>query len=158
MGDDFSDDIAERADEIEALAAIFEGAMTVNSDDNSVDFTITSSDSDSNNEVATLHVALPPTYPSRSPPSYELSAPFLSSHEKVIVLDKLEEVAEVNIGQPMLFTWVEAVREFLEERKKSQEKDAEREKSRIGIKEVHRASTNEYVRACFGDTLPGFPL
>lgn len=36
MGDDFSDDIAERADEIEALAAIFEGAMTVNSDDNSV--------------------------------------------------------------------------------------------------------------------------
>ena len=51
-------------------------------------------------------------------------------------MDKLEEVAEVNIGQPMLFTWVEAVREFLEERKKSQEKDAEREKSRIGIKEV----------------------
>ena len=36
MGDDFSDDIAERADEIEALSAIFEGAMAVNSDDNSV--------------------------------------------------------------------------------------------------------------------------
>ena len=36
----------------------------------------------------------------------------------------------------MLFTWVEAVREFLEERKKSQEKDAVTEKSRIGIKEV----------------------
>ena len=51
-------------------------------------------------------------------------------------MDKLEEVAEMNIGQPMLFTWVEAVREFLEERKKSHEKDAERETSRIGIKEV----------------------
>ena len=61
---------------------------------------------------------------------------YTSNSSKVIVLDKLEEVAEVNIGQPMLFTWVEAVREFLEERKKSQEKDAVREKSRIGIKEV----------------------
>ena len=36
MSDDFSDDIAERADEIEALSAIFEGSMAVNSDDNSV--------------------------------------------------------------------------------------------------------------------------
>ena len=119
MGDTYSDDIAERADEIEALSAIFESSMAVNSDDNSVsdiiifffiwmkygdtvclhlirksfhqqvDFTITSSDSDSSNEVATLHVALPPTYPSRSPPSYELSAPFLSSHEKAGTFIKL---------------------------------------------------------------------
>lgn len=36
MSDDFSDDIAERADEIEALSAIFEDSMAVNSDDNSV--------------------------------------------------------------------------------------------------------------------------
>ena len=36
MGDTFSDDIAERADEIEALSAIFEGSMVANSDDNSV--------------------------------------------------------------------------------------------------------------------------
>ena len=55
---------------------------------------------------------------------------------KVLLLDKLEEVAEMNIGQPMLFTWVEAVKEFLVDRKKSQEKDAGRDKSRIGIKEV----------------------
>ena len=55
---------------------------------------------------------------------------------KVLLLDKLEEVVEMNIGQPMLFTWVEAVKEFLVDRKKSQEKDAGRDKSRIGIKEV----------------------
>ena len=36
MSDNFSDDIAERADEIEALSAIFEDSMAVNSDDNSV--------------------------------------------------------------------------------------------------------------------------
>ena len=36
MGDTYSDDIAERADEIEALSAIFESSMAVNSDDNSV--------------------------------------------------------------------------------------------------------------------------
>ena len=51
-------------------------------------------------------------------------------------MDKLEEVAEVNIGQPMLFTWVEAVREFLEDRKRSQENDEERLDSRIGMTEV----------------------
>ena len=51
-------------------------------------------------------------------------------------MDKLEEVAEVNIGQPMLFTWVEAVREFLEDRRSSQEKDVEGLKSRIGMTEV----------------------
>ena len=50
-------------------------------------------------------------------------------------MDKLEEVAEVNIGQPMLFTWVEAVREFLEDRRSSQEKDVEGLKSRIGMTE-----------------------
>ena len=36
MSDNFSDDIAERADEIEALSAIFEDSMAVNNDDNSV--------------------------------------------------------------------------------------------------------------------------
>ena len=51
-------------------------------------------------------------------------------------MDKLEEVAEVNIGQPMLFTWVEAVREFLEDRKRSQENDEKRLNSRIGMAEV----------------------
>ena len=50
-------------------------------------------------------------------------------------MDKLEEVAEVNIGQPMLFTWVEAVREFMEDRRSSQEKDVEGLKSRIGMTE-----------------------
>ena len=55
---------------------------------------------------------------------------------KVLLLDKLEEVAEVNIGQPMLFTWVEAVREFLEDRKRSQENDEKRLNSRIGMAEV----------------------
>ena len=38
-----------------------------------------------------------------------------------MLLDKLEEVAEVNVGQPLLFLWVEAVREFLEDRKGSNE-------------------------------------
>ena len=55
---------------------------------------------------------------------------------KVLLLDKLEEVAEVSIGQPMLFTWVEAVREFLEDRKRSQEKDVLTRNSRIGMAEV----------------------
>ena len=53
-----------------------------------------------------------------------------------MLLDKLEEVAEVNIGQPMLFTWVEAVREFLEDRKRSQENEEDRHNSRIGMTEV----------------------
>ena len=64
---------------------------------------------------------------------------------KVLLMDKLEEVAEVNIGQPMLFTWVEAVREFLKDRRSSQEKDVERLKSRIGMTEVDFIQIKIYI-------------
>ena len=49
-----------------------------------------------------------------------------------MLLDKLEEVAEVNVGQPLLFLWVEAVREFLEDRKGSNEG----EENLVGIAQV----------------------
>ena len=50
---------------------------------------------------------------------------------KILLLDKLEAVAEENIGQPMLFMWVEAVREFLEDRTLSQEEEVERFKTKV---------------------------
>jgi hypothetical protein len=75
------DDLADRVDEIEALASIFEDAMTVNESDNSVDFSIAASSSSSSSTVM-LHATFPSFYPSQSPPQYELSAPFLSAAEK----------------------------------------------------------------------------
>ncbi|CAH2284962.1 IMPACT isoform X2 [Pelobates cultripes] len=73
--------------------------------------------------VGTLcKVILPPEYPISAPPLYQLNAPWLRGQDRTILSDSLEELYLQNIGENILYLWVEKVREFLVE--KSQTSDA----------------------------------
>ncbi|XP_023715570.1 protein IMPACT isoform X2 [Cryptotermes secundus] len=65
-------------------------------------------------QSAVLYVTLPVDYPSTSPPEYQLSAPSLGAQEKTIISSLLDQVYLENIGETVIFQWVEKVRELLQ--------------------------------------------
>jgi len=105
------EDKERRLEELEAMEAIYGEAFTLDSEDS-----CTIQVSAPGSSAASLSLSLPSTYPSLSPPSYSYFAPFLSSQEKETLRASLEEIYLENLGQPVLFLWVECVRDFLQAR------------------------------------------
>ncbi|XP_045152041.1 protein IMPACT isoform X2 [Echinops telfairi] len=80
-------------------------------------------------------VLLPSEYPSTAPPIYQLNAPWLRGQERMDLSNSLEEIYIQNIGESILYLWVEKVRDFLIQ--KSQGTDPEPEvKSKTEEEEV----------------------
>ncbi|XP_039280512.1 protein IMPACT-like isoform X2 [Nilaparvata lugens] len=65
----------------------------------------------------TLYIRLPLEYPSVAPPTYTLSAPELKPKEKGELAMKLDQIYLDNLGEPLLFLWAEAVREFVDKKR-----------------------------------------
>ena len=63
-----------------------------------------------------MFVSFNPTYPSTSPPTYQLSAPFLSSTEKYKISAEFDQLYLDNIGDSIVFLWAEQLRTFLQNR------------------------------------------
>uniref|UniRef100_A0A914UHY8 RWD domain-containing protein n=1 Tax=Plectus sambesii TaxID=2011161 RepID=A0A914UHY8_9BILA len=99
-------DNTQRQDEIEALAAIYNENFIVESETR---VTIIVGDG------VQLVIDLPSDYPSMSPPNFELSAPGLSGAQKMRISNRLQDIYVENLGEPVLFSWTEAVKEELEE-------------------------------------------
>jgi len=109
--DTHTEDRQRRQEEMEAMEAIYGEDFTLDSEDS-----CTIKVSPPGSSVATLSLHLASTYPSLSPPSYSYFAPFLSSQEKETLRGSLEEIYLENLGQPVVFLWVECVRDFLNSR------------------------------------------
>lgn len=105
------EDRQRRQEEMEAMEAIYGEDFTLDSEDS-----CTIKVSPPGSSDATLSLSLPSTYPSLSPPSYSYYAPFLSSQEKETLRGSLEEIYLENLGQSVVFLWVECVRDFLNSR------------------------------------------
>ncbi|XP_042302409.1 LOW QUALITY PROTEIN: protein IMPACT-like [Sceloporus undulatus] len=63
-----------------------------------------------------LQVILPPDYPTAAPPIYQLNAPWLQGQEYAELANNLEEIYIQNLGESILYLWVEKIREFLIEK------------------------------------------
>jgi len=105
------ENLQRQQEEIEALNAIYDENMILDSESS---FTIIISSEDGN--TAKLFVSFNPTYPSTSPPTYQLSAPFLSSTEKYKISAELDQLYLDNIGDSIVFLWAEQLRTFLQNR------------------------------------------
>merc|ERR1712126_84117 len=105
------EDKERRQEELQALEAIYGDLFTLDSE------TSCSLRLDCGREQAVLSFSLPATYPSQSPPSYSYSAPFLGPREKSELQAELDSVYLENIGEDILFLWVEKAREFFEKQK-----------------------------------------
>uniref|UniRef100_A0A803J3W9 Impact RWD domain protein n=1 Tax=Xenopus tropicalis TaxID=8364 RepID=A0A803J3W9_XENTR len=60
-----------------------------------------------------LQVILPAEYPASSPPLYQLNAPWLRGEDRLTLANNLEEIYLQNLGENILYQWVEKIREFL---------------------------------------------
>ncbi|XP_052751017.1 protein IMPACT-B-like [Galleria mellonella] len=105
-----SDNLIKQAEEVEALSSIYGDDWTIESD-NFKSYRIRIVE---NKNEALLFVTMPPDYPTLSPPKYELSAPWMDRKIKENLHKSLDEVYLENIGETVIYQWVEKIREVLQ--------------------------------------------
>ena len=105
------DDLTSQNDEIEALASIYgDDGLVIQPSSVGKSFELKVSS-------AILRVNLPPNYPSISPPTFDILAPFLSREQKEELDSQLCDILSNCEGMPAIFSLSECVKEFIEERK-----------------------------------------
>ncbi|KAM5222121.1 protein IMPACT [Ctenodactylus gundi] len=103
-------------DEIEAMAAIY-GDEWVIVDASARTFCIRINvDKEEPERTLCLQVMLPKEYPDTAPPIYKLKASWLEEQERVDLSNSLEEIYIQNIGESILYLWVEKIREVLRQK------------------------------------------
>ncbi|KAF9803864.1 hypothetical protein SFRURICE_013141, partial [Spodoptera frugiperda] len=95
----------------------------------------------------TLYVTMPKCYPSQSPPSYELSAPWMDRNDKAQLHQALDEIYLENVGESVIFQWVEKIREVLLTIK-PRKREMNRKKSRSKSKSPTESMTSLVESAC----------
>ncbi|XP_064611142.1 protein IMPACT-like isoform X2 [Liolophura sinensis] len=60
-----------------------------------------------------LQIQMPPDYPSSAPPVYQLNAPWLRGDNRADLEASLQEIYVENMGESIIYLWVEEIREFL---------------------------------------------
>ncbi|XP_014635748.1 PREDICTED: protein IMPACT isoform X1 [Ceratotherium simum simum] len=100
-------------EEIEAMAAIYGEEWCVIDDCAKIFCIRISDDIDNPKWTICLQVMLPNEYPATAPPIYQLNAPWLKGQERVDLSNSLEEIYMQNIGESILYLWVEKIRDVL---------------------------------------------
>ncbi|XP_035758910.1 protein IMPACT [Egretta garzetta] len=76
-----------------------------------------------------LQVILPPGYPTAEPPIYQLNAPWLRGQDYTELANSLEEIYVQNLGESILYLWVEKIREVLIEKAQSSDPEPDIKKT-----------------------------
>lgn len=107
-----TDDNSIQKDEISALSAIFGDEFVC---DNSVEgvYSVELKDESSSDRFIRLLLKLPVDYPSKKPPSYEISAPWMSRKLKSEMKSSLDQIHEENRGESIIYLWIEKAKEYL---------------------------------------------
>ncbi|XP_046382427.1 protein IMPACT-A-like isoform X2 [Ischnura elegans] len=113
------DNLTRQVDEIEALTSIYNDLWKVDDEASRV----YSMKVEENGYEVTLFVTLPPEYPSECPPIYQLSAPWLKGQERQNICVQLEEIYLENIGESVLFQWIEKLRDILQSKEEHSNND-----------------------------------
>ncbi|XP_044897774.1 protein IMPACT isoform X2 [Felis catus] len=100
-------------EEIEAMAAIYGEEWCVIDDCAKIFCIRISDDIDDPKWTLCLQVMLPNEYPGTAPPIYQLNAPWLKGQERTDLSNSLEEIYIQNIGESILYLWVEKIRDVL---------------------------------------------
>lgn len=128
------DDLSSQSDEISALTAIY-GPETWIRDitrppEAHPQYSIEIRPEAETNDVEghklkalTLSVTFPPTYPSLVPPTYELEAPWLKRCERQDIQAALEEIYVENMGENIVYMWIERLKELISEIAKKESRE-----------------------------------
>ncbi|XP_030069520.1 protein IMPACT [Microcaecilia unicolor] len=120
------DNVQKQIDEIEALSSIYGDEWCVIDEAQKI-FCINVSDpSEQSKRAICLQVILPPEYPTTAPPIYQLNAPWLRGQDRLTLANSLEELYVQNLGESILYQWVEKIREFLTSKPESDDADIQK--------------------------------
>ncbi|KAK2546253.1 Impact [Columba livia] len=116
-------------DEIEALSSIYGDDWCVVDEDEKI-YCIKINDClDQPKWTVCLQVILPPGYPTAEPPIYQLNAPWLRGQDYMELANSLEEIYVQNLGESILYLWVEKIREVLIEKAQSSDPEPDFKKT-----------------------------
>ncbi|NXJ93763.1 IMPCT protein, partial [Corythaixoides concolor] len=116
-------------DEIEALSSIYGEDWCVVDEDEKI-YCIKIGDClDQPKWTLCLQVILPPGYPTAEPPIYQLNAPWLRGQDYMELANNLEEIYVQNLGESILYLWVEKIREVLIEKAQSSDPEPDVKKT-----------------------------
>ncbi|XP_063779676.1 protein IMPACT isoform X2 [Pseudophryne corroboree] len=119
MADTEEENLHSQIDEIEALSSIYGDDWCVIDEAARIFCIKISNSSDQPQWTLCLQVIIPPEYPAAAPPLYQLNAPWLRGEDRLALSNHLEEIYLQNLGEIILYQWVEKVREFLVEKSKT---------------------------------------
>ncbi|XP_036378512.1 protein IMPACT isoform X1 [Megalops cyprinoides] len=112
-------DLQAQIDEIEALSSIYGDEWCVIDEASRIFCIKISDDIEQPKWTVCLQIILPCDYPSAAPPIYQLNATWLRGPDRTKLSNSLEEIYVQNVGESILYLWVERVREFLLEKSQS---------------------------------------
>ncbi|NXD64407.1 IMPCT protein, partial [Eolophus roseicapillus] len=132
-------------DEIEALSSIYGEDWCVVDEDEKI-YCIKINDClDQPKWTLCLQVILPPGYPTAEPPIYQLNAPWLRGQDYMELANSLEEIYIQNLGESILYLWVEKIREVLIEKAQSSDPEPDIKKT---SEEVDEDGGDDFVLDC----------
>ncbi|XP_043921286.1 protein IMPACT [Protopterus annectens] len=110
------ENLQKQIEEIEALSSIYGEEWCVIDEASRIFCIQVSDDLNKPKWRLCLQVVLPLEYPSTAPPIYQLNAPWLKGKDRLELCNSLEEIYVTNLGESILYLWVERIREFLVEK------------------------------------------
>ena len=109
------ENLTEQMEEIEALSAIYGHDFLVVDEAKRI-YEIRVSNENDSWWSATLQVLLPPHYPAKVPPVFEIHSAWMCDAELFEVSDSLFTIYREHQGEIVLYQWVEALRGFIDEK------------------------------------------
>ncbi|RXG69895.1 Protein IMPACT-B [Armadillidium vulgare] len=140
------DNFSKQKDEIEALSSIY-GTDFHSEDSNLNSYSVEINE----NEEAVLEFSFPPEYPSSAPPTYSLSAPWLKGLKRKTVDSYLEEIYLENIGESVIYLWIERIRQFITEQAKDFENEVSEDvyhEGKVGNDEIVDRISDLSMKTC----------
>ncbi|XP_071593472.1 protein IMPACT isoform X1 [Heliangelus exortis] len=135
----------QQTDEIEALSSIYGDDWCVLDEDEKI-YCIKISDClDKPKWTLCLQVILPPGYPTAEPPIYQLNAPWLRGQDYMQLANSLEEIYIQNLGESIIYLWVEKIREVLIEKAQSSDPEPDIKKT---SEEVNEDDGDDFLLDC----------
>lgn len=113
--DNDKDVVIQQADEVEALTSIYaRDFVTVSPGSYRIDIRSNQDDRQDNMTIL-LDWKFTTDYPLKSPPEFSLSAPWMDRKDKTQLVTELHSIFADNIGEPVMYLWIEKCRQFLQE-------------------------------------------
>ncbi|XP_060079820.1 protein IMPACT-B-like [Ylistrum balloti] len=137
------DNPTRQEEEVEALAAIYgEDWCVVSEQAHIYSIQIRDVNPKSHRNII-VEITMPPGYPTESPPLYQFTAPWLRRQEKQILENSLADIYCENLGESIIYLWIERIREVVQAQLDDSQSDSSPHTSKSSASAVSDEDDND---------------